>query len=207
MAIYLPLIYSGGFPQELFPGDTVLIPGELTAGSGFINQTSSLENDQSLNTAITPNASGVIFVGNTFGLTGADLTAASSALASGNAALAIAATALASGSAASFIANSALASGNAALLANASGIQVSSAAISISAVALASGNAAYERALVVQPIVNSTLPSGLTALASGNAALTIDAAAQASGNAALYSIINSPFLSEDSLIGLVIAIS
>jgi hypothetical protein len=88
--------------------------GLLTAGSG-LNGGGNLANSVSVNVSLAPNPSGLIFVGGKLGVDGAVRRAATTALASGNFALATAPVAIASGVAGSALAATAQASGNAAL--------------------------------------------------------------------------------------------
>jgi len=117
MAEKLPLVYIDGALSQLPPGDQVEGGelGNLIAGSGLVGGGDLQTGSKRLDVALAPNPSGVIFVGDTVGMDGADLVAADAALASGNAALVDAVPALASGVAGLADANTALASGNAAL--------------------------------------------------------------------------------------------
>ena len=117
MAEKLPLVYIDGALSQLPPGDQVEGGelGNLIAGSGLVGGGDLQTGSKRLDVALAPNPSGLIFVGDTVGMDGADLVAADVALASGNAALVDAIPALASGVAGLADANTALASGNAAL--------------------------------------------------------------------------------------------
>jgi len=117
MAEKLPLVYIDGALSQLPPGDQVEggVLGNLIAGSGLVGGGDLQTGSKRLDVALAPNPSGLIFVGDTVGMDGADLVAADVALASGNAALVDAVPALASGVAGLADANIALASGNAAL--------------------------------------------------------------------------------------------
>ncbi len=117
MAEKLPLVYVDGELSQLPPGDQAEGGelGNLIAGSGLVGGGDLQTGSKRLDVALAPNPSGLIFVGDTVGMDGADLVAADVALASGNAALVDAVPALASGVAGLADANTALASGNAAL--------------------------------------------------------------------------------------------
>ena len=117
MAENLPLVYVDGKISQLPPGDQAEGSklGNLIAGSGLVGGGDLQTGSKRLDVALAPNPSGLIFVGDTVGMDGADLVAADVALASGNAALVDAVPALASGVAGLADANTALASGNAAL--------------------------------------------------------------------------------------------
>jgi len=111
-----PLVNISGLTTELPPGDSVVGAslGLLTAGSG-LNGGGNLANSVSVNVSLAPNPSGLIFVGGKLGVNGAVPSTATTALASGNFALATAPVAIASGVAGSALAATAQASGNAAL--------------------------------------------------------------------------------------------
>lgn len=113
-----PLVNISGQTTELPPSDSVIggSVGSLTAGSG-LSGGGSLANSVSVNVSLAPNPSGLIFVGGKLGVDGAPRSTASTALASGNFALATAPVAIASGIAGSALAATAQASGNAALAA------------------------------------------------------------------------------------------
>ncbi len=117
MAENLPLVYVDGKISQLPPGDQAEGSklGNLIAGSGLVGGGDLQTGSKRLDVALAPNPSGLIFVGDTVGMDGADLVAADVALASGNAALVDAIPALASGVAGLTDATTALASGNAAL--------------------------------------------------------------------------------------------
>lgn len=117
MAEKLPLVYVDGELSQLPPGDQAEGGelGNLIAGSGLVGGGDLQTGSKRLDVALAPNPSGLIFVGDTVGMDGADLVAADVALASGNAALVDAVPALASGVAGLDDATTALASGNAAL--------------------------------------------------------------------------------------------
>ena len=119
MAEKLPLIYIDGALSQLPPG--VQIEGgelgNLIPGSGLVGGGDLQTGNKRLDVALASNPSGVIFVGDTIGMDGADIVTADVALSSGNAALVDAVPALASGVAGLADANTALASGNAALTA------------------------------------------------------------------------------------------
>lgn len=117
MAEKLPLVYVDGELSQLPPGDLAEGGelGNLIAGSGLVGGGDLQTGSKRLDVALAPNPSGLIFVGDTVGMDGADLVTADAALASGNAALVDAVPALASGVAGLEDANTALASGNAAL--------------------------------------------------------------------------------------------
>tara|TARA_R100001463_G_scaffold4165_4_gene15998 strand:+ start:515 stop:2368 length:1854 start_codon:yes stop_codon:yes gene_type:complete len=117
MAEKLPLVYVDGQLSQLPTGDAVdgAELGSLTAGSGLVGGGDLQTGNKRLDVALASSASGVIFVGDSIGMDGADLVTASSALASGVAGSSASAIALASGVAAQSDANTALASGNAAL--------------------------------------------------------------------------------------------
>lgn len=113
-----PLVNISGQTTELPPSDSVIggSVGSLTAGSG-LNGGGSLANSVSVDVSLAPNPSGLIFVGGKLGVDGAVRSIATTALASGNFALATAPVAIASGTAGSALAATAQASGNAALAA------------------------------------------------------------------------------------------
>jgi len=117
MAEKLPLVYVDGQLSQLPTGDTAdgASLGSLTAGSGLVGGGDLQTGNKRLDVALASSASGVIFVGDSIGMDGADLVVASAALASGVAGSSASAIALASGVAAQSDANTALASGNAAL--------------------------------------------------------------------------------------------
>ena len=117
MAEKLPLVYVDGQLSQLPTGDSVdgAELGSLTAGSGLVGGGDLQTGNKRLDVALAPSASGVIFVGDSIGMDGADLVTASAALASGVAGSSASAIALASGVAAQSDANTALASGDAAL--------------------------------------------------------------------------------------------
>jgi hypothetical protein len=117
MAEKLPLVYVDGQLSQLPTGDTAegAALGSLTAGSGLVGGGDLQTGNKRLDVALASSASGVIFVGDSIGMDGADLVTASAALASGVAGSSASAIALASGVAAQSDANTALASGNAAL--------------------------------------------------------------------------------------------
>jgi len=117
MAEKLPLVYVDGQLSQLPTGDTAegAALGSLTAGSGLVGGGDLQTGNKRLDVALASSASGVIFVGDSIGMDGADLVTASAALASGVAGSSASASALASGVAAQSDANTALASGNAAL--------------------------------------------------------------------------------------------
>jgi len=117
MAEKLPLVYVDGQLSQLPTGDSVdgSELGSLTAGSGLVGGGDLQTGNKRLDVALASSASGVIFVGDSIGMDGADLVTASAALASGVAGSSASAIALASGVAAQSDANTALASGNAAL--------------------------------------------------------------------------------------------
>lgn len=117
MAEKLPLVYVDGALSQLPPGDQVegAVLGNLIAGSGLVGGGDLQTGPKRLDVALASNPSGLIFVGDTVGMDGADIVAADVALASGNAAVVYAEPALASGVAALAYANTALASGNASL--------------------------------------------------------------------------------------------
>ena len=117
MADKLPLVYVDGQLSQLPTGDTAegAALGSLTAGSGLVGGGDLQTGNKRLDVALASSASGVIFVGDSIGMDGADLVTASAALASGVAGSSASAIALASGVAAQSDANTALASGNAAL--------------------------------------------------------------------------------------------
>ncbi len=117
MAEKLPLVYVDGQLSQLPTGDTAegTALGSLTAGSGLVGGGDLQTGNKRLDVALASSASGVIFVGDSIGMDGADLVTASAALASGVAGSSASAIALASGVAAQPDANTALASGNAAL--------------------------------------------------------------------------------------------
>ncbi len=117
MAEKLPLVYVDGQLSQLPTGDTAegASLGSITAGSGLVGGGDLQTGNKRLDVALASSASGVIFVGDSIGMDGADLVTASAALASGVAGSSASAIALASGVAAQPDANTALASGNAAL--------------------------------------------------------------------------------------------
>ena len=117
MAEKLPLVYVDGELSQLPPGDQAEGGelGNLIAGSGLVGGGDLQTGSKRLDVALAPNPSGLIFVGDTVGMDGADLVTADAALASGNAALVDVVPALASGVAGLADATTALASGNAAL--------------------------------------------------------------------------------------------
>jgi len=117
MAEKLPLVYVDGQLSQLPTGDIAegAALGSLTAGSGLVGGGDLQTGNKRLDVALASSASGVIFVGDSIGMDGADLVTASAALASGVAGSSASAIALASGVAAQSDANTALASGNAAL--------------------------------------------------------------------------------------------
>ena len=119
MAEKLPLIYIDGALSQLPPGVQVEGGelGNLIPGSGLVGGGDLQTGNKRLDVALASNPSGVIFVGDTIGMDGADIVTADVALSSGNAALVDAVPALASGVAGLADANTALASGNAALTA------------------------------------------------------------------------------------------
>ena len=112
-----PLVIQNGLVSELLQGDTVSTGGsstEVIAGSGLVGGGVIGANTR-LDFAVAVNPSGVIYVGDSIGNDGVSFVNATSALSSGNAALADSVDALASGNAALSIGAEALASGNAAL--------------------------------------------------------------------------------------------
>lgn len=117
MARKYPLVLVDGTPRQLPPDDTLASYniGQLTAASGIVGGGDLSTGTKRVDAALATNASGVIFVNDSIGLDGADLVTASTAQASGNAALQAASVALVSGASAQAAANRALASGNAAL--------------------------------------------------------------------------------------------
>ena len=117
MAEKLPLVYVDGQLSQLPTGDVAegATLGSITAGSGLVGGGDLQTGNKRLDVALASSASGVIFVGDSIGMDGADLVIASAALASGVAGSSNSAIALASGVAAQSNANTALASGNAAL--------------------------------------------------------------------------------------------
>jgi hypothetical protein len=112
-----PLVFVNGGYSQLPPSDYIdgVSLGTLVAGSGLIGGGNLTTGDKTLDVSIAPNASGLIFVGDSIGLDGTAQVAGVAALASGNAALSLASETLASGIAVQAFANTALASGNAAL--------------------------------------------------------------------------------------------
>jgi hypothetical protein len=117
MAEKLPLVYVDGGLSQLPPGDSVegIALGTLTAGSGLVGGGNLSTGDKRLDLALAANASGVVFVGDSIGLDGADVVLAAQALLSGNAGLSSATAALSSGVAAQSAASSALITCNNAL--------------------------------------------------------------------------------------------
>lgn len=112
-----PLVYVEGNLSQLPPGSSIegVSAGTITAGSGLVGGGDLSTGSKRLDLALAASPSGLIFVGDTLALDGADLRKAESALASGNAGLAIGEQALSSGITAQVEADVALASGNAAL--------------------------------------------------------------------------------------------
>lgn len=206
-----PLVLVSGAPSQLPPGDTLLLPtgaySDITAGSGLIGGGSIAANIR-LDAALATQPSGLVITGD-FKLSndGVAQVLASQAIASGNAALADVAAAQASGNAALVIAVEAQASGNAALVDSVEALASGNAALQVSIQALASGNKAQELALDALGSGIAAQEVATEALASGNAALAITPVAQASGNAALLAIANSPCMSANEAIGLIIALS
>ena len=88
MATRRPLVLASGVVSELFPGDTVFgaQAGVLTAGSGLAGG-GDLSTNQRIDVSLVSNPSGLIFVGNQLGIDGVAQSTATTALASGNAAL------------------------------------------------------------------------------------------------------------------------
>ena len=117
MARKYPIVLVDGTPRQLPPGDTVdgFNVGQALVGSGLVGGGDLATGDKRFDVALAATTSGLIFVGDSLGLTGEDKVTADTALASGNAALLVAEVAAASGVAAQSDANTALASGNAAL--------------------------------------------------------------------------------------------
>lgn len=117
MARKYPIVLVDGTPRQLPPDDTLVSYniGSVSASSGLVGGGDLSTGSKRLDVALAPNASGIIFVGDTIGLDGQDLVVADTAQASGNAALSASSVALASGVAAQSAANTALASGSAAL--------------------------------------------------------------------------------------------
>ena len=211
MVIRRPIVLSGQFLHEADDTDGQVILGRITYGSGLGDISNNYEESLIVDTFLADSASGLLLVPegvrDKLALDGADEDTANSALASGNLALTEVAPASASGLEAARIAVEALASGNAALLANASGLQLSDAAVTLTPTALASGNAALARATDVFDNSVNALSSGNFAYGSGVAANTDSVGALSSGNAALTILGTNPFISEDTLLGLVIALS
>lgn len=211
MTIRRPLVLSGQFLSEADDNDGKVILGSIIYGSGLNNQLENYASNYTADIYLPLNASGLIFVldGSDYKLAddGLDQVSAVAALASGNEALLQVEPASASGLEAQRISVEALASGNAALLAEASGIQQSSAAVTVSYTAIASGDAAYVTASSNIPYLLNTISSGEYALSSGLAANSAAVEAYASGNAALSLVINDPFISDQTLIGLIFALS
>lgn len=210
MVVRRPLVISGQFLSEADDNDGKVILGSITYGSGLGQQSEDFESNYTANVYLTPSASGLIFVldGGIYKLAddGTDRVLADSALASGNQALAQVAPAYASGTEAQRISVEALASGNAALLANLSGVQLSSSAIQVSPVAIASGQEALSASVpALSNALNATV-SGNYASVSGNLALSDSLNALSSGNAALSLLAADPFVSAETLIGLVFAL-
>ena len=96
MVLRKPLVYISGVANELPPGDTVegaTATTSVIAGSG-LSGGGSISSNVELRVSLSANPSGLIFTGNALGIDGSALVAASTAQASGNAALASAATRL-----------------------------------------------------------------------------------------------------------------
>lgn len=206
-----PLVLSGNFAQEADNQDAVPILGNITYGSGFFNQARNFVDDSEANIYLHPQASGLILVpdGSDYKLgdDGATLVSGQAALVEANAALEGVAPAYASGVEAQRIAVKALASGNDALLINEQAFNTSFIATVLTEVALASGQAsilAAENALLQ---TGYAIASGEYALGSGVAANEDAVDALASGNAAILELVNNPFIDENDLIGLIIALS
>lgn len=206
-----PLVLSGNFAQEADNTDAVPLLGQITYGSGLFDLTYPLAADAPGDVYLAPEASGLIFVPDgaeqKLGDDGVTLNNAQSALLSGIAANEGVLPASASGLAAQRIAVEALASGNAALLNNENAHISSRLAVQRSLTAISSGNAAIIAA------DNALVQTG-NAIASGEYALGIcleanaqAVGAQASGNAALYQLAVNPFIDENQLLGLIMALS
>lgn len=210
MVVRRPLVLSGQFISEADDNDGKVLLGTLTLGSGLGDETTDYANNYTVNSYIAAQSSGVIFVneGGVYKLAddGSSQVAAELALSSGNVALLGVEPAYASGIEAQRISTEALASGNSAFLANLSGVQQSSAAVVVSSTAVASGDAAGATAQSYLPTILNATTSGTYALGSGAAANEDSAEAYASGVAALELLASNPFLSEDDLIGLIMAL-
>ena len=206
-----PLVLSGQFIHEADNTDGVPILGSITYGSGLGDQTSNFKSDYTANTFVAAEPSGLIYVleGSDFklGVDGSAQVNADAALISANAALADVEPANASGLEAQRIAVEALASGNAALFDNTSALASGNAAILQSVIAIASGDAAYATAAVVIAANLNAIASGEYALVSGVDADADAVDALASGNAALTILATNPFVSSETVVGLIFTLS
>jgi len=158
MAEKLPLIYIDGALSQLPPGVQIEggALGNLIPGSGLVGGGDLQTGNKRLDVALASNPSGVIFVGDTIGMDGADIVAADAALSSGNAALVDAVPALASGVAGLADANIALASGNAALTEAANFVGSSSVILTASSVIQAGNPVGLDDAGKVRAITQVT---------------------------------------------------
>jgi hypothetical protein len=211
MVFRRPIVISGQFLSEADNSDATPILGTIVYGSGLGDVSENYDNNYTANVYLTTAPSGLIYVleSGRYKLAdnGASRIEATQALASGNLALLLVAPAYASGIEAQRIAVSALASGNTALLTSLSGIQLSSAAVTTSSAAYASGAAAQTTASTILAANTVAISSGTYAYGSGVAANIDAVTALASGNAALAAIINSPFVSAEELVGLILGLS
>jgi hypothetical protein len=114
MVVRRPLVLISGQSTELPPGDSVtgVTTGSLIAGSG-LNGGGDLSATVLTNVSVAPNASGLIFVGNSLAADGVPQRTSVVAIASGDAAIVQSAFAAASGFSGRTLAFTAIASGNA----------------------------------------------------------------------------------------------
>lgn len=206
-----PLVISGNFSQEADNRDAVPILGNITYGSGLFNQARNFVDDSEADVYLPPQASGLILVpdGSDYKLgdDGVTLVSGQAALVGANAALEGVAPAFASGVEAQRIAVEALASGNDALLINEQAFNTAFISNILSEVAIASGLAAISAAENALLQTGYAIASGEYALGSGVAANEDAVDALASGSAAVVELVTNPFIDEDILVGLIIALS
>lgn len=206
-----PLVLSGNFAQEADNTDAVPILGQIAFVSGFLDQTFTFTEDATPDVYLPPEPSGLLFVleGGDYKLTndGIAEARADEALLSGIAALEGVAPASASGLEAQRIAVEALASGNQALLNNQNARIASQIAVIASQQAIASGQAAIDASANAFIQTGYAIASGEYALGSGLAASNDAVGALSSGNAALTILITNPYVDENDLLGLIMALS
>jgi hypothetical protein len=210
MVVRRPLVLSGQFLSEADNTDGQVILGSVIYGSGLGEQLNNYNDNSTINAFTTPSASGLIFTldGSIYklGVDGSAQILAETALASGNEVLSVVFPAYASGIEAQAISTAALSSGNAALFVASSGLQLSDTSLQTSIIAYSSGQAASNTANAAIPQLVEAAVSGEYAYAFGAFANSSAVEALVSGNAALTLLANNPFVSQESVIGLIFAL-